>query len=90
MTSERSELQIANREIKRLKERLANAQKDLVDYRNLVNNNITNIATGALGNVTLEDIKKEELPPAAPRDDDTHYFDSYNEQGTAKTLLICS
>jgi type I protein arginine methyltransferase len=79
--SHNSEIQHANLEIRRLKERLAAAQKDLADYHQLVNNNITNIAAGALGNVSLDEIKREELPPPGPRDDDTHYFESYNEQG---------
>ena len=79
--SQNSEIQRANLEIRRLKERLAAAQKDLADYRQLVNKNIADIASGALGNVSLDEIKREELPPPGPRDDDTHYFESYNEQG---------
>jgi protein arginine N-methyltransferase 3 len=79
--SHNSDIQHANLEIRRLKERLAAAQKDLADYHQLVDDNIINIAAGALGNVSLDEIKREELPPPGPRDDDTHYFESYNEQG---------
>jgi type I protein arginine methyltransferase len=78
----------ANLEIRRLKERLAAAQKDLADYHQLVNDNITNLAAGTLGNVSLDEIKREELPPSGPRDDDTHYFESYNEQGTSEFIPI--
>jgi protein arginine N-methyltransferase 3 len=85
--SQNSEMRRVSREIRRLKERLAAAQQDLVDYRNLVNDNIANITTGALGNVPLDEIRKEELPSPGPRDDDTHYFDSYNEQGTSDSTL---
>lgn len=78
--SQPSDLQHALLEIKRLKEHLAASQRDLIDYRNLVNKNITNIATGALGDTTIDDLRKEELPPSPPRDDDTHYFESYSDQ----------
>jgi type I protein arginine methyltransferase len=68
-------------EIKRLKEHLLAARRDLTDYRTLVNTNIINIAGGALGDITVEQIRTEELPPTPPRDDDTHYFESYSDQG---------
>lgn len=71
-------------EIKRLKEHLQAARQDLTDYRALVNKNITNIAGGALGDMTADEIRKEELPPTPPRDDDTHYFESYSDQGGAQ------
>lgn len=77
-----SDLHHALLEIKRLKEHLAAARRDLTDYRTLVNKNITNITGGALGDMTVEEIRKEELPSTTPpRDDDTHYFESYSDQG---------
>ena len=76
--SQPPDLQHALLEIKRLKEHLTAAQRDLTDYRTLVNKNITNI----LGDTTLEEIRKEELPSTLPpRDDDTHYFESYSDSG---------
>jgi len=79
--SEQSQLRRAHLHIRLLKEQLAATQKDLVDYRNFVNDNITNIAAETLGTIQLEEIRNEQLPPPGPRDDDTHYFESYDDQG---------
>jgi len=63
----------AHREIRLLKERLANAQNELRDYRKLVQTQLEASTLAELGDDTpLE-------PPK--RDDDTHYFDSYGGNG---------
>lgn len=57
-------------EIRLLKERLESSQQELVDFRELVNK------TSKRPDVDND----EALPPPLPRDDDTHYFESYDEQ----------
>ena len=79
--SEEKELLKTRREVKKLKERLSKAQKDLADYQALVQRNLANIANDSFGGVTAEEIRNEQLPDHSNRDDDTHYFESYNEQG---------
>ena len=65
----------AHREIRLLKERLANAQHELQDYRKLVR---TQLKASPLAE--LEDGTPLELPK---RDDDTHYFESYGGNGAS-------
>lgn len=81
------ELIRTRREVKKLRERLAKAQQDLADYQALVQRNLANIANDTFGGVTAEDIRNEELPTNSNRDDDTHYFESYNEQAIHYIML---
>ena len=62
------------RRIKILEEKLTDAQRDLIDYRNLVNEQ--------LDVARLAEIVDEPMPPAKPAtDDDSHYFDTYSLNG---------
>jgi len=65
----------AQREIRLLKERLANAQNELQEYQKLVR---TQLKASALAE--LEDDTPLEQPK---RDDDTHYFESYGGNGAS-------
>ena len=65
----------AHREIRLLKERLADAQHALQDYQTLVR---TQLEAPALAE--LEDDTPLEVPK---RDDDTHYFESYCGTGAS-------
>jgi protein arginine N-methyltransferase 3 len=69
----------AHREIKLLKERLANAQNELQDYRKLVQ---TQLAAS-----TLAELKEDTPLEPVKRDDDTHYFASYSGNGASCRCL---
>ena len=65
----------AHREIKLLKERLANAQNELQEYQKLVRTRL---------DVSALDALKDDTPLELPkRDDDTHYFESYGGNGSS-------
>ena len=65
----------AHREIRLLKERLANAQNELRDYQRLVRTRLEGPTLDAL---------KDDIPLDPPkRDDDTHYFESYGGNGAS-------
>ena len=65
----------ARREIRLLKERLANAQNELRDYQRLVRTRLEGPTLDAL---------KDDTPLDPPkRDDDTHYFESYGGNGAS-------
>ena len=57
------------RKIRALENKLAQAQRELMEYRAIVNRQLD-----------LDTVRAEE-PAKPPRDDDTHYFDSYAENG---------
>ena len=57
------------RKIRALENKLAQAQHELMEYRAIVNRQLD-----------LDTVRAEE-PAKPPRDDDTHYFDSYAENG---------
>lgn len=65
-----------HRRIRILENKLASAKKDLVDYRNFVRDrlNVSSLIEG------IND-PSSSTPPAPARDDDTHYFRSYDENG---------
>ena len=66
----------AHREIRRLKERLADAQNELRDYQRLVRTQLEGPTLDAL---------KDDTPLDPPkRDDDTHYFESYGGNGASQ------
>lgn len=69
------DLSHAHREIRLLKERLANAQNELLDYQKLVRSRLEASTLDA-----LQDDTPLELPK---RDDDTHYFESYGGNGAS-------
>lgn len=66
-----SDLPGAIRRIRTLEKKLANAKQDLTDYRAFVGERL---------NAT--EIADDPSPASIPaRDDDSHYFDSYGENG---------
>lgn len=75
----------ATRRIRALEKRLADAKQDLVDYRKFVGERL-NLSH-------LADATDDSSSSAAlPRDDDSHYFQSYNENGKYPFnffLLVC-
>ncbi|KAG8825837.1 hypothetical protein FRC19_010390, partial [Serendipita sp. 401] len=83
--SKHPESQTLRRKVRHLEERLAKAQRELVDYRRLVNTSISNVTS--IGGIDLDEVRKEDSPEVSPRDDDTHYFESYNEQAIHYTML---
>ncbi|KAG8788297.1 hypothetical protein FRC15_005177 [Serendipita sp. 397] len=83
--SKHPESQTLRRKVRHLEERLAKAQRELVDYRRLVNTRISNVTS--IGGIDLDEVRKEDSPEVSPRDDDTHYFESYNEQAIHYTML---
>jgi protein arginine N-methyltransferase 3 len=75
------DLTTALRRIKILENNLAKAKRDFADYRSFVSDKL-DIARLA---------EAVSAPPSAapvPRDDDTHYFESYGGNGTGFSLLI--
>lgn len=73
------DLTTALRRIKTLENNLAKAKRDFAEYRNFVSDKL-DIARLA---------EAVSTPPSnvpAPRDDDTHYFESYGGNGTAFSL----
>ncbi|KAG8832287.1 hypothetical protein FRC17_001569 [Serendipita sp. 399] len=83
--NESSELQILRRKYKRIQDRLAKAQQELIDYRRLVSSSLSNVKS--IGGIDLDDVRKEDPPKAPSRDDDSHYFESYNEQAIHYIML---
>jgi type I protein arginine methyltransferase len=81
--SPEAEVKHLRKELKRLNERLASSQRDLEDYRKMVMNSF---ASSTLDGTSIAEIRTEELPPAPPRDDDTHYFESYNDNGMYRCI----
>ncbi len=76
---EPKDLSAANRQIKALQRNLQQAKQDLVYYRQFVSERLN------LAGVT-DELQKGEGPSgskdaAPPRDDDSHYFQSYAENG---------
>ena len=69
-----ADLPTATRRIRRLEKKLADAKQDLVDYRAFVGErlNLSRLTQG---------IDDSSPGPAPPRDDDSHYFESYGENG---------
>jgi protein arginine N-methyltransferase 3 len=69
-----TDLPSATRRIRALEKRLTDAKQDLADYREFVGErlNLSHLtdATDDSGSIA-----------ALPRDDDSHYFESYNENG---------
>jgi protein arginine N-methyltransferase 3 len=67
-------LSSANRRIRALEKRLADAKQDLADYRAFVGERLDlSLLTEAIDDATSG--------PVPPRDDDSHYFESYGENG---------
>ena len=72
-----TDLESAKRQIKRLQQQLLQSQKDLGDYRTFVSERL-NLASLA------EALKEPESSTHAAqplRDDDSHYFQSYGDNG---------
>ena len=69
------------RRIRVLEEKLANSRKDLSDYHALVAKNLnrTNLVAGEMDSP---------LPAETPRDDDSHYFQSYGDNGVLCDNLL--
>jgi protein arginine N-methyltransferase 3 len=69
-----TDLPSAIRRIRALEKRLADAKQDLADYRAFVGKQLNfSLLTEAIGDSSSG--------PAPPRDDDSHYFESYGENG---------
>jgi protein arginine N-methyltransferase 3 len=67
-----TDLPSATRRIRALEKRLVDAKRDLTDYRAFVEERLNKtFMTEALDDLT-----------SPPRDDDSHYFESYGENGT--------
>lgn len=70
-----NDLPSARRRIRALEGKLIEAKKNLLDYHSFV--------AEQLSLTRLTDIIDDPDPvPTPPRDDDSHYFDSYAENGT--------
>ncbi|KAI0322098.1 protein arginine N-methyltransferase [Amylostereum chailletii] len=67
-----TDLAAATKRIKALERKLAQTQQGLVDYKNLVHERLD--VTRLQEAITASDAS---LPGPSPRDDDTHYFESY-------------
>ena len=88
---EPQDLETAKRQVKALQRKLEQAKQDLVYYRQFVSQRL-NLAGLA------DDLQKEEGSASAShvavplRDDDSHYFQSYAENGEDHELLhyMCS
>ncbi|KAL1744070.1 S-adenosyl-L-methionine-dependent methyltransferase [Schizophyllum fasciatum] len=64
-----------SRKIRALEAKLAQAQRELMEYRSIVNRQLD-----------LDSVRTEE-PAKPPRDDDTHYFDSYAENDIHAVMI---
>ena len=76
-----------DREIQRLKRKLEQAQRDLVDFRQLVekqfsSSEITAARDEKLNTARPSTSKSTTTALTPKRDDDTHYFNSYGDNGT--------
>ena len=81
-----TDLESAKRQIKRLQQQLVQSQKDLGDYRTFVSERL-NLASLA------EALKEPESSTHAAqplRDDDSHYFQSYGDNGPFLNLMPSS
>ncbi|GJJ15438.1 hypothetical protein Clacol_009716 [Clathrus columnatus] len=77
---ELSNPKLAARKIKRLEEKLRNAKQNLIDYGKLVENRLELAKlVDEAGSTTIEAPK--------PRDDDTHYFESYAENDIHAVMI---
>lgn len=73
------DLPSAVRRIRALEKKLADSKRDLVDYRAFVGERL-NLAS------LSEAIAESDSTSRAVRDDDSHYFESYGENGNIPTL----
>jgi len=73
------DLSHAQREIRLLKERLANAHNELQEYQKLVRTQL-DVST------TLDALKDDTPLEPPKRDDDTHYFESYGGSGASSSV----
>ncbi|KAK7689949.1 hypothetical protein QCA50_006589 [Cerrena zonata] len=80
-----SDLESAMRQIKRLQQQVQQSQRDLIDYKTFVSDRL-NLASLA------EALKEPEASSSAqtaqaPRDDDSHYFQSYGENDIHAVMI---
>ena len=75
-----TDLPSATRRIRALEKRLADAKQDLADYRTFVGERLN------LSHLT-EATDDSSSGSMLPRDDDSHYFDSYNENGKYSSVF---
>ena len=76
-----SNLQEANRAIHALQQKLQKAQQDLVDYRSFVSERLNLTSLGEALKETASTSSSSTHIAAPLRDDDSHYFQSYGENG---------
>ncbi|KAF7964712.1 hypothetical protein HWV62_3685 [Athelia sp. TMB] len=75
-----SDLRAANIRIRALEKKLADAKRDLVDYRGFIGERL-NLAS------LSEAIKESDSILRPARDDDSHYFESYGENDIHATMI---
>jgi protein arginine N-methyltransferase 3 len=76
-----TDLPSATRRIRALEKRLADAKQDLADYREFVGERLN------LSHLTDATDDSSSIA-ALPRDDDSHYFESYNENGRYPFIFL--
>lgn len=72
----------ALKEINHLKDRLARTKQEFADYMALIKQNISH--SGILA--SAQEAEDQASTPPKPRDDDTHYFQSYDQHGERPSL----
>ncbi|KZV96499.1 S-adenosyl-L-methionine-dependent methyltransferase [Exidia glandulosa HHB12029] len=75
------DMRVAQRQIKHLQEKLQRAKQDLVDYKKLVQ------AKMDFTRVFADEDDDDAPGPSKPRDDDTHYFESYAENDIHAVMI---
>jgi protein arginine N-methyltransferase 3 len=68
--------------IRVLEEKLAIARRDLLNYRAFVNHQLNSPGVD-------NDLGPSNVNSTIAKDDDSHYFDSYDAHGTSSTFLVC-
>jgi protein arginine N-methyltransferase 3 len=85
-SNDESNLTDPGRRIRVLEEKLAMAKRDLLNYRAFVNHQ--------LKSPTLSGIDADPGPSnvnsTIAKDDDSHYFDSYDAHGMSSAFLACA
>lgn len=76
-----------DREVQRLRRKLEQAQRDLVDFRQLVEKQFKSSEISAARDDELSVAQPSTTTELAPkRDDDTHYFNSYGDNGALQVI----